>query len=121
VKLHRMRLRIQPDQPAVAAFDDAKNSVRRSVKAVGAGEQQTGFAMSARRARVRSRDGGTCYVDCSDNSRSGIRYRSRRRRTCFGLSRCLDRNARRLRIIEGINGNADRVPLSSAVAAVSFE
>jgi hypothetical protein len=38
VQLQRMRLRIQTDQPAVAALDDAENLVGGSVQAVRAGE-----------------------------------------------------------------------------------
>jgi hypothetical protein len=56
-QLQRMRLRIEPDQAAVAAFDDAENFVGGPVQAVGAGKQQAGFAMAAGRTRVRRRDG----------------------------------------------------------------
>jgi hypothetical protein len=76
-QLQRMRLRIEPDEAAVAAFDDAENFVRRSVEAVGAGKKQAGIAMAAGGARVRSGDGTRCsglnYVAFSDSSRRGIR------------------------------------------------
>jgi hypothetical protein len=38
MELQRMRLWIEPDQAAVAAFDDAENCVRGPVEAVGAGK-----------------------------------------------------------------------------------
>ena len=120
VQLQWRRLRIEADQAAVTAFYDAENLVGGSIQAVCAGKQQARFAIPAGRTRVRSGDSGTGYVDCSESSLSGIRNRSSRRRICFGLKRCLERNCRRLRIIEGIIGNADRVPFNSAVAAVSL-
>jgi hypothetical protein len=68
-----MRLRIEPDEAAMAAFDDAEDFIRRSVEAVGAGKQQTGIAMAAGRAGIWSGDGTGVYVAFSDNSRRGIR------------------------------------------------
>lgn len=119
-QFQRMRLRIEADQPAVAALDDAENLVRGSVQPVGAGKQQAGFAVAAGGAGIGRGDGTRSYVAFSESSRRGIRYRNNRRRTCFGLRRCLDRNALRLRSIDGIIGNADSVPLISAMAAVSL-
>ena len=119
-EFQRMRLRIEADQAAVAAFDDAEDLGGGPVEAVGAGKQEAGFAMAAGGTRVGRGDRTGSYVAFSDSSRRGIRYRNRRRRTCFGLRRCLDRNALRLRIIDGIIGNADSVPLISAMAAVSL-
>jgi hypothetical protein len=56
-QFQRMGLRIEADQPAVAAFDDAENFIRGPVQPVGTGKQQAGFAMPAGGARVRSGDG----------------------------------------------------------------
>ena len=50
------RLRIEPDQTAIAAFNDAEDFVRRAVESVGGGEQHPRLAFAARRARIRSRD-----------------------------------------------------------------
>jgi hypothetical protein len=72
-QLQRMRLRIETDEAAMAAFDNAENFVRRPVEAVRAGEQQARFAMSAGGARIGSGDGAGSYVDISDSSRRGIR------------------------------------------------
>jgi hypothetical protein len=52
-----MRLGIEADEPAVAAFDDAENFVGCPVQAVGAGKQQAGIAMAARGARIGRGDG----------------------------------------------------------------
>ena len=56
MQFQRMRLRIQADQAAIAAFDNAEDFVRRAVKAVRGGEQHPRFTLAAGRAWIRSRD-----------------------------------------------------------------
>jgi hypothetical protein len=76
-KFQRMRLGVEPDEAAVAAFDDAEDFGGGAVEAVGAGKQQAGFAMATGGAGIGSGDGTRCsglnYVAFCDSSRSEIR------------------------------------------------
>ena len=126
-KLKRRRLRVEPDQPALLALNDVKELIRCPVKPVRRPKQ---FDVSS---RATSRTSRTLYsllerglVRCgfqaefSESSLSEIRCWSNSWRIWRGVSRRFERNAFLLRHILGIMGNADKVPRSSAVAAVSF-
>jgi hypothetical protein len=56
-KFQRMRLGIETDKAAVAAFDNAENFVGGSVEAVGAGKEQARFAMATGGAGIGGGDG----------------------------------------------------------------
>ncbi len=110
-------LRKEPDQPALAALDDEKGLLSGGVQPVTGGKQRAGFGFAAGPAGVAGR---ARQIACSEISRSRIRCRNRSWRICRGLRRCFDWNARLLRSMEGIIGNAQTVPHSNAVAACSF-
>ncbi|HUA83460.1 MAG TPA: hypothetical protein VMB85_06335 [Bryobacteraceae bacterium] len=49
-QLERRRLRIEPDQPAIAAFDDLENLAGGVIQAIGGGKQGSRSGVAAGRA-----------------------------------------------------------------------